>query len=185
MNRGRVDLRELLNGVINDLSCSGNPVGQIDLSVADDCAFPELDKSLLSLAVSAVLSNAIKFSYPGTRITMRAVLSGAEYEIQVGNYGVGVSQPDQGRIFDPFFRGINTELVPGVGLGLTIARDAVHLMGGRLTVQSLPGDETIFSIVMPKTGKPPHPESASAAFESPSTPGQSTLSLSPQGANPS
>ena len=66
--------------------------------------------------------------------------------IEIGDNGVGISKEDQQRIFMPFVRIYSDQEYPGIGLGLPSVRKAVELMGGRVGVDSKPGEGSRFWI---------------------------------------
>ena len=87
-----------------------------------------------------VLGNAIKFTPSGGRIELSARQSGDRISICVSDTGIGIPAEKIDRVFDPFFQGQSgtTREYPGVGLGLSIARDFARAMGGDIHVESAP-----------------------------------------------
>ena len=116
-----------------------------DLSVlADDLRLRQI---LLNL-----VSNAIKYSASGTRVEISAVQDNVDVQISVRDYGLGVPQEKQQRLFDRFTRlerDLNSS-VRGAGLGLYICDQFVQAMGGRIWVESsgVPGEGCIFTFVL-------------------------------------
>jgi signal transduction histidine kinase len=108
----------------------------------------QLDPTLLKIAITNLLSNAIKFVPEGVRpeITVSASVKHDVCRIEVNDNGVGIAKEDQQRIFMPFVRIHSEEEFPGIGLGLPSVRKAVELMGGRVGVDSKPGQGSRFWI---------------------------------------
>jgi signal transduction histidine kinase len=108
----------------------------------------QTDPTLLKIALTNLLSNAIKFVPAGIQpeITVSASVKQDVCRIEVGDNGVGISKEDQQRIFMPFVRIYSEEQFPGTGLGLPSVRKAVELMGGRVGVDSKPGQGSRFWI---------------------------------------
>jgi signal transduction histidine kinase len=108
----------------------------------------QLDPTLLKIAITNLLSNAIKFVPDGVQpeITVSASVKQDVCRIEVNDNGVGISKEDQQRIFMPFVRIYSEEEFPGIGLGLPSVRKAVELMGGRVGVDSKPGQGSRFWI---------------------------------------
>jgi signal transduction histidine kinase len=106
------------------------------------------DPTLLKIALTNLLSNAIKFVPAGIRpeITVSASVKQDICRIEIDDNGIGISQEDQQRIFLPFVRVHPEEQFPGAGLGLPSVRKAVELMGGRVGVESKPGNGSRFWI---------------------------------------
>ena len=75
---------------------------------------------------------------------------GREIWIWVADTGPGIAQAEQERVFEPFYRSDRDRRFPqGLGLGLTLARDLVTAHGGRLRLESSPGEGSRFTIVLP------------------------------------
>jgi len=99
-----------------------------------------------------LLTNAVKFTDTGGSITLSARPKGNCVEISVADTGAGISPEKLDRIFDPFVqaeRRLN-QPVQGVGLGLAISRDLARAMGGDLTVVSVVGQGSTFTLKLPK-----------------------------------
>ncbi len=97
-----------------------------------------------------LLSNAIKFTEAG-RITMRARRVGDSVQIEVEDTGVGMDAEAQSRAFDVFTQAdaSTTRKFGGSGLGLSIAKQYVELMGGSIDVESSPGVGSRFTLSLP------------------------------------
>jgi PAS domain S-box-containing protein len=99
-----------------------------------------------------LLSNAVKFTESGGTITLSSQPSGNCIEIQVADTGPGISPEKLDRIFDPFVQ-VDRRLsqpVQGVGLGLAISRDLARAMNGEITVESVVGEGTTFTLSLPR-----------------------------------
>jgi len=98
-----------------------------------------------------LLSNAVKFTPEGGKISLAAHLKDGMAEISVADTGVGIAQEDQEAIFEEF-RQVGTDYArkrEGTGLGLALARRLVELHGGKLWVQSVPGQGSTFTFTLP------------------------------------
>ena len=108
------------------------------------------DRELLHVALSNLVSNAIRYSNSGT-LTVKAHVVAALAEIGVSDDGCGIPSSEFGRIFEPSYRvgqpqrGTQT----GIGLGLAISMQIVEDHGGTIHVQSEVGKGSTFSIVLP------------------------------------
>ncbi|MBN1152125.1 MAG: PAS domain-containing protein [Dehalococcoidia bacterium] len=98
-----------------------------------------------------LIENAMKFSPQGGTITVEGEVVDDEVQIHVGDQGIGISQTDQARIFERFYRvsESGTATVPGTGLGLHICRILVQAHGGRIWVESEPGEGSRFTFTLP------------------------------------
>ena len=100
--------------------------------------------------LSNLISNAIKFTPPGGKITVTSRAEAGQVIIQVSDTGPGIPNADQPYIFDKFYRGSNTPIdMPGTGLGLAIVRSIVENHMGRIWVESTPGQGATFTVVLP------------------------------------
>jgi signal transduction histidine kinase len=109
------------------------------------------DPKSLQQILTSLLSNASKYTAEGGEITLGAAPEGKAVRIWVRDTGVGISQDQIQRVFDPFFqaeRG-STRRASGIGLGLTIARDLARRMSGELTIASEIGSGTTASVLLP------------------------------------
>ncbi len=92
-----------------------------------------------------LLSNAVRYTEEGG-VSLRWTTAGDRLEVEVEDTGAGIGADQIERIFLPFTRGSNAEHRQGLGLGLSICRRLTEGMGGRLTVESEPGEGSIFRV---------------------------------------
>ncbi|MGH7819762.1 MAG: sensor histidine kinase, partial [Candidatus Binatia bacterium] len=109
-----------------------------------------------------LLSNAIKFSAPGSEIGAEVVDEGDAVEIAVWDRGIGLSATDLERIFRPFeqVENANRTSQKGTGLGLAICKRFVELHGGTIRAESEEGRGSRFVVRLPKA----RPEAAPSRF---------------------
>ncbi|HYF91323.1 MAG TPA: HAMP domain-containing sensor histidine kinase [Symbiobacteriaceae bacterium] len=108
-----------------------------------------LDRRLLEIALTNLVSNACKFTAPGGVIRIEAGRSGPEAVIAVSDTGPGIAPDEVERIFERFHRGSDTQTIPGSGLGLSIVKEAAGRMGGRVTLHSEVGKGSRFAVHLP------------------------------------
>ena len=101
--------------------------------------------------ISNLVSNAAKFSDPGTRITIAARRSDDRLIVSVADEGRGIAQDHLDQIFEPFYRveGSSTATSSGSGLGLSICRRLVEAHGGEMWVESDLGKGSTLSFSFP------------------------------------
>jgi signal transduction histidine kinase len=108
------------------------------------------DADRLAQALENLLSNAIKYTPAGGGVAVDTGRSEGLAWIRVADTGPGMAPEVQARIFDPFYRGQTGQRFPqGMGLGLTIARGIISAHGGRLDVDSAPGQGSRFTLYLP------------------------------------
>jgi signal transduction histidine kinase len=96
-----------------------------------------------------LLTNAVKFSPAGSVVVVGAHRTGDEVVVSVADEGAGVAPEEKDRIFDRFYQSRNGGHARGTGIGLTIAQRFTAQHGGRIWVDSEPGQGATFSFTMP------------------------------------
>ncbi len=107
------------------------------------------DKSLLRHILSNLLSNAIKYSLSGGIVRFELIGQEKTVIFRIQDWGIGIPQEDQKRLFQPFQRADNVGRIPGTGLGLAIAKKCVEAHGGEIAVNSQVGIGTTFTVTLP------------------------------------
>ncbi|GAA4335194.1 CHASE2 domain-containing protein [Pigmentiphaga soli] len=119
-------------------------------------AWGEGNRTLLARALINVVSNAIKYSPPGSPVDcdVRPVQGG--WCLAVRDRGRGIDEAGRARLFEPFARlgGEGDGEPPGIGLGLTFTKTVVERHGGRVEVDSRPGEGTEFRLCLPGSAQP-------------------------------
>ncbi|MBL8923580.1 MAG: response regulator [Myxococcaceae bacterium] len=107
------------------------------------------DLHRLESVVGNLLGNALKFTPPGGRVTVKVEEGAHETSLTVTDTGPGIAAHDLTRIFERFFQAEGERSQRrGVGIGLSLAKNLVELHGGRLTVTSTPGEGASFTVVL-------------------------------------
>jgi two-component system sensor histidine kinase BaeS len=113
----------------------------------------EIDPDRLGQALGNLLSNAIKYTPPEGMVSVGAGSGDDGVWIRIGDTGPGIAREDQEHIFAPFYRVQRADgRNQGMGLGLSIAHDLVVAHGGRLEVESTPGQGSEFTLWLPLSG---------------------------------
>lgn len=100
--------------------------------------------------MSNLIGNAVKYTDRGT-ITVSAALNGSQLTMSVADTGSGMTESEQQRIFNAFTRLPDAQGKEGVGLGLSITREAVSMLGGTIRVVSQKGKGSKFTVTLPVT----------------------------------
>lgn len=124
---------------------------EIVVEVPDAPVVMEVNAAKLERALHNLVSNAVKYSPDGGRVTLGLVADDDETRISVADEGIGIPAADLPLIFERFHRGTNvTGRINGIGLGLTSVLRAVEAHGGRIEVKSVEGEGSTFTIHLPR-----------------------------------
>ncbi len=117
----------------------------------------QLERLLVNL-----LTNAVKFTPDGGRVTLRLDASDDVVDLTVSDDGVGIPEAEQSRLFTRFFRSstATAQAIQGTGLGLSIVKTIVTLHRGEIDISSAPGKGTVVSISLPRSANPAPQRSA-------------------------
>jgi two-component system phosphate regulon sensor histidine kinase PhoR len=124
---------------------------EIELSCAED-AVARFDLPILEQAIVNLIDNAIKYSSEGKTVWVEAIQTGNETLISVRDQGCGIEKQHLSRLFERFYRvdKARSRQLGGTGLGLAIVKHIAQAHGGHVTVESIPGRGSTFSIHLPK-----------------------------------
>lgn len=111
----------------------------------------EIDEVKMTLAVSNLVENAIKYNNQGGWVHVSLNADHKFFYIKVADSGIGIPKEDQDHIFERFYRvdKSHSREIGGTGLGLAIARNAVIIHRGSIKVYSSPGEGTTFTVRVP------------------------------------
>jgi two-component system phosphate regulon sensor histidine kinase PhoR len=127
----------------------------INLELQNEEALPIIhaDANRLRRVFTNLLDNALKFSRKGGNITVRTQENEDDVIVKVKDEGTGIANGDLPFIFDSFFRGDGAREKAGFGLGLAGVKAIVEGHGGRVLVDSELGKGSVFTVLLPKSGK--------------------------------
>jgi PAS domain S-box-containing protein len=152
---GDVPVAAMLADVETLVSPQVSQRGLAYASLQADEVLARADAEKARQIVLNLVTNAIKFTDPGGRITVSYERDGDAVRIHVADTGRGIPEEQIGRIFDPFVqvdRHLTADSQQGVGLGLAISRDLARAMGGDLAVRSEEGRGSTFTLTLPAAG---------------------------------
>jgi two-component system, OmpR family, phosphate regulon sensor histidine kinase PhoR len=143
-------LCDLVQDVVADLQQVADDKG-VDLQVATPDVRLVADSALLRTAVYQLTLNAINFNTSGGFVRIEADEAAGQVTVRVVDSGIGIAQADLDGIFRPFFQveHPDTRRVGGLGLGLSIVQRAASLLNGTISVESVLGKGTTFSLQIP------------------------------------
>ena len=114
----------------------------------DDSIAVTTDREMLTLVWNNLISNAIKFTEAGGKISVTAKNVNGRAEVTVSDTGCGILPEEQKRIFDKFYQGDTSHTKQGNGLGLALVKRVVDIVGGEITLDSQPEKGTTFKVII-------------------------------------
>ena len=148
-----ISLAAIAAGVVQKLTPLAEEKGiALTTLLPDD--FPDIqgDYMRMEQVITNLVENAIKFTPAGGKVTIDGRDLGERVQVWVQDTGIGIPESEQERIFDRFYQVDASErrAYRGAGLGLTICKHIVERHGGRIWVESQPGEGSTFYIELPK-----------------------------------
>lgn len=124
----------------------------LELNLSVDSSLPKLtaDQDKIKQVVLNLISNGIKYNYPGGKVSIEASASQDEFYLAVSDTGPGIPAESLPNLFTRFYRVPGLEkLSTGTGLGLSICKRIIEAHHGRIEVQSRVGSGTTFKVILP------------------------------------
>jgi signal transduction histidine kinase len=112
-----------------------------------DC---EHDKKTLRKIFTNLLNNALKYSPRDKKVELNLELENENFVITVKDEGIGIPKEDISKIFENFYRSSNVGTTKGSGIGLALVKEYIDILGGRVEVESILGQGSIFRVFLPK-----------------------------------
>ena len=139
------EIKEIFNRepkTILDIQMAELPEDETRLNV-------KTNKTLLTLAITNIIQNGIKFS-SGKPVVCSMHFTANDIIISITDKGIGIDAETLPHIFEPFYRSTDANTYQGHGIGLYIAKKIIELLGGNITVQSQPTAGSTFNIILPQ-----------------------------------
>ncbi|MEO6603940.1 MAG: ATP-binding protein [Polyangiaceae bacterium] len=147
------DLRELARSVVDDFGGQAESKGlKLQLVATEGVLNFESDARLVRLVLVNLIANALKFTAQG-EVTVSVELRGDRFEMRVRDTGPGIEPSMRFTVFEPFIQGESADhqqYSQGAGLGLSLVREMLHALGGRIELESELGKGSTFSISVPR-----------------------------------
>jgi signal transduction histidine kinase len=164
LQRQQTELNELAEGLVASHQALAHAYG-VNLSYrsAGPGTATVVDREKVSRALAHVVANAIQYTPHGGDVVVSCSieqLDGCDWcALRVADTGIGIPEGELARIFERFYRGTQARQLrlAGTGLGLAIVKEIVDLHGGRVTVESEPGEGAVFTLWLPPGEEPACP----------------------------
>jgi signal transduction histidine kinase len=147
-----IHLEEVLESVLQEYSHILDEDGwNVKVQIDEDLPPLSADPKAIRSCVSNLIDNVLKYASEIKSLWIKASSDKGCVELSVKDRGQGIPQAELSQIFEPFFRGSThvASVTPGTGLGLALVKSHVDAHGGRVTVESKPGEGSSFTLVLP------------------------------------
>jgi len=145
---GPVDLEKFCRSLMDELLSATGGVCPIRCEITPPLEGAVSDEAVLRHIITNLLSNACKYSDPGSPVDFRVSRDGVDARIIIQDCGIGIPEADQRTLFTSFARGSNVGQRPGTGLGLVVVKRCVDMHGGRILLESVSGQGTTVIVTL-------------------------------------
>jgi len=155
MDMEKGPIRPVLEGAVQACELkAGEKNIRLELTCGDDCT-ANINPLLLEQAVVNLIDNAVKYSEEGRTVEIEGAGAKDEVILSVRDHGCGIEPEHLPRLFERFYRvdKARSRKLGGTGLGLALVKHISQAHGGRVCVESTPGEGSIFSIHLPRADK--------------------------------
>jgi len=147
LHRERVPLGELVRDTVERMSGAlADHELRLELEPAHAALALWADPTKTSQALTNVLSNAIKYSQPGSVVRLSSLRDGEQLGLVVSDQGIGMTPAQLARVFERFYRADPSGNVPGTGLGMSLVKEIMEQQDGRVEVRSEAGQGTVVTL---------------------------------------
>lgn len=146
-----VNFVEFFNRIIDRFELTKEQNVSFERKLLKQATFVEIDPDKLTQVLDNIISNALKYSPEGGKITFKMVEEDEQIIISVSDEGVGIPKDNLEKIFERFYRvdKARTRKLGGTGLGLAIAKEMVEAHGGQIWAESIEGRGTTVAFSLP------------------------------------
>lgn len=146
------DLRETVDKLVRLANIPAHKQVTIRPHYEMESTLVTADPVHLANMISNLIENAIKYSGKEVRIDITCTLQKQALILRISDNGIGIPLSEQGKVFDKFYRGnhLPDRNIPGIGLGLSYVKLLTEAHRGNISLESLPGQGTAFTIVLPQ-----------------------------------
>ena len=144
-----LDIAQMCTIITEEVRLVWGKAHDFQISIAPDCGTTMLAKPLFRRLLENLLTNAFRFTPTGGSVTLSVCRSGNCLQIEVTDTGIGIPEKEQSKIYEAFYRGSNINMRQGLGLGLSIANDALKKLNGSMVLSSKVGGGSTFRVEIP------------------------------------
>ncbi|WP_062200872.1 cell wall metabolism sensor histidine kinase WalK [Massilibacterium senegalense] len=147
----RVDFIDYFHTIIDRFEISKKESIEFVRQLPKAKIFVSFDQDKLTQVLDNIISNAMKYSPEGGKVTFQLIKLGKHIRVSISDEGVGIPKESINRIFDRFYRvdKARSRQLGGTGLGLAISREIIHVHGGEIWATSIEGKGTTINFTLP------------------------------------
>lgn len=147
----RVDFIDYFHTIIDRFEISKKESIEFVRQLPKTKIFVSFDQDKLTQVLDNIISNAMKYSPEGGKVTFQLIKLGKHIRVSISDEGVGIPKESINRIFDRFYRvdKARSRQLGGTGLGLAISREIIHVHGGEIWATSIEGKGTTINFTLP------------------------------------
>ena len=148
-NPVKFNLKQLCLDVIETSFYNQNNGNRVQTLFKGDNFDVLADRNLMEYSIFNLLNNAFKYSEESGNIILNLTAISSEVTIEIIDFGIGIPEEEQHKLFNTFFRAKNTNGIPGTGLGLYIVKTFTEKNSGKIQLESLLGKGTKVRLIFP------------------------------------
>jgi PAS domain S-box-containing protein len=147
-----LDLLKYCRDLVEELELADKGKHTLAFDCPDEAIEARVDETLLRHILTNLLSNALKYSPPGSTVQFELMRRNDQVVFRIQDQGIGIPPEDLGHLFETFHRATNAHNIAGTGLGMAIVKRSVDLHSGTIEVASEIGSGTTVTVVLPLGG---------------------------------
>lgn len=151
LKKESIEITDFTKTIVHETIIGDNRDRSIEVISDSSQIIARIDPSLFRLILINLLRNALIFSNSNDEIIVSLFEGDSDFEIHLTDHGRGIPEEDVSKVFEPFHRGKNVGTMPGKGLGLTIVKHHVEVLGGSIYFESKLNEGTTFKLKFPKS----------------------------------
>ncbi len=149
VNTRLIELENFCCHLVEDVQLIFGNLCNITFISQCNCKKTYMDEKLLRSILENLLTNAIKYSRPGSNVDFSLGCHQGHAIFKIRDEGIGIPAEDLPHLFEPFRRGKNVENIPGTGLGITVVKKCLDVQGGKISLDSKEGVGTTVTVTIP------------------------------------
>jgi two-component system, OmpR family, sensor histidine kinase VicK len=151
LNKDFINFANFFDKIIDRFEMTKSQQVTFVRNIPNEALFVEIDTDKITQVLDNIISNALKYSPEGGKVTFTIDKLSSEIQIRIKDEGVGIPKESVNKIFDRFYRvdKARTRKLGGTGLGLAIAKEMVYAHGGDIWAQSIEGQGTTVFFTIP------------------------------------